>query len=139
MSNVVIHSLHQKGSWIWRPQTLEVFSSADGINFSVLGLTDDFLNTTKTGNGTMTVSFNAIETKFIKVKITNWGEIPTGEAGAGNKAWLFVDEIEDKLIIAKTCKKPQKPSKFLSLWLKEKEWLNKLPQLTSLIVLKKYL
>jgi hexosaminidase len=94
VSNVVIHSLHQKGSWIWRPQTLEVFSSADGINFSVLGLTDDFRNTTKEGNGTMTVSFNAIETKFIKVKVTNWGEIPTGEAGAGNKAWLFIDEIE---------------------------------------------
>jgi hexosaminidase len=94
VSNVVIHSLHQKGSWIWRPQTLEVFSSADGINFSVLGLTDDFLNTTKAGNGTMTVSFNAIETKFIKVKVTNWGEIPAGEPGASNKPWLFVDEVE---------------------------------------------
>jgi hexosaminidase len=94
VSNVVIHSLHQKGSWIWRPQTLEVFSSADGINFSVLGLTDDFLNTTKPGNGTMTVSFNPVETKFIKIKITNWGEIPAGEPGAGNKPWLFVDEVE---------------------------------------------
>ena len=94
VSNVIIHSLHQKGSWIWRPQTLEVFSSADGIDFSVLGLTDDFLSTTKAGNGTMTVSFNTVETKFIKLKVTNWGQIPTGEAGAGNKAWLFVDEVE---------------------------------------------
>ncbi len=94
VSNVIIHSLHQKGSWIWRPQTLEVFSSTDGINFSVLGLTDDFLNTSKDGNGTMTVRFNAIETKFIKVKITNWGEIPAGEPGAGHKPWLFADEIE---------------------------------------------
>lgn len=94
VSNVVIHSLHQKGSWIWRPQTLEVFSSTDGINFSVLGLTDDFLNTSKDGNGTMMASFNTIETKFIKVKITNWGEISAGEPGAGHKPWLFVDEIE---------------------------------------------
>jgi hexosaminidase len=94
VSNVIIHSLRQTGSWIWRPQTLETFSSADGINFSVLGLTDDFHNTTKAGNGTMMVSFNTIETKFIKIKVANWGEIPTGEPGAGNKPWLFIDEIE---------------------------------------------
>lgn len=42
----------------------------------------------------MTVNFTAIETKFIKIKISNWGEIPAGEPGANNKAWLFVDEIE---------------------------------------------
>jgi hexosaminidase len=32
--------------------------------------------------------------RYVKVVVKNWGKIPDGNAGAGNKAWLFVDEIE---------------------------------------------
>ena len=93
-SSVTIHSFHQKGAWIWRPQTLEVFLSGDGKTFSGAGLTDDFTET-KTGNGTMKIEFGKVTTaRFVKVVIKNWGEIPAGEPGAGNKPWLFVDEIE---------------------------------------------
>jgi hexosaminidase len=72
---------------------VEVFASADGQSFTTLGLTDDF-NEIKNGNGTMKVSFNNTPVHFIKVVVKNWGEIPQKEPGAGNKPWLFVDEIE---------------------------------------------
>jgi hexosaminidase len=32
--------------------------------------------------------------RFIKVVAKNYGLIPDGKPGAGNKAWLFADEIQ---------------------------------------------
>ena len=32
--------------------------------------------------------------QYIKVIVKNYGIIPKGEQGEGNKAWLFLDEFE---------------------------------------------
>jgi len=32
--------------------------------------------------------------RYIKIKLVNYGTIPENYVGVGNKAWLFVDEIE---------------------------------------------
>jgi hexosaminidase len=95
IKNVTIHSLRQTGSWIWRPQTLEVFISNNGADFTSVGLTDDF-NVKIKGleTGTMKVEFAEKQTRFVKVIVKNWGGIPEGNPGAGNKAWLFLSEIE---------------------------------------------
>ena len=94
ISNVIVHTFRQRGGWIYQPLTVEVFLSGDGKNFSSIGLTDDFIET-KGGNGIMKVEFATIApARFVKVVVKNWGEIPAGNPGAGNKAWLFVDEIE---------------------------------------------
>jgi hexosaminidase len=93
ISQVVIYSLKQEGSWIWRPLAVEVFSISDDSTFTSLGLTDDFV-ATNSANGTMTINFIPTTTRFVVIKIKNWGIIPAGNPGAGNKAWLFVDEIE---------------------------------------------
>src|SRR5688572_4944675 len=93
VSSVIVHTFRQAGAWIYQPRTVEVFSSADGKTFSSLGLTDDFKET-KSGNGTLNVSFNPSSTRYVKVIVKNWGTIPEGNPGAGNKAWLFVDKIE---------------------------------------------
>ena len=45
-------------------------------------------------NGTMTVSFPAVDARYVKVWFANEGKIPDGNPGAGNMSWLFVDEIE---------------------------------------------
>ena len=93
ISKVTAHTLHQAGDWIWRPITAEVFVSDDGINFKTVGLTDDFIKKGN-ANGEMAVNFEAVNTRFVKVLISNWGTIPAGNSGSGNPAWLFVDEIE---------------------------------------------
>jgi hexosaminidase len=97
-SSVTVHAYRNEASWIYRPLTVEVFISNDGKTFSSIGLTDDFTETkSKKGNGTMKVEFATMTpARFIKVVVKNWGEIPEGEPGAGNKPWLFVDEIEIK-------------------------------------------
>ena len=93
VSSVIIHTLHQKTNWIWRPLILEVFASADGKTFTSLGLTDDF-EKLPNYRVTITVSFTSTSTRYIKVLAKNWSPIPDGEPGAGKNAWLFVDEIE---------------------------------------------
>jgi hexosaminidase len=95
ISNVIVHCLRESGSWIWQPLTVEVFVSNNGNDFTSVGLTDDFIVKVKAlETGTMKVEFAEKNTRYVKVIVKNWGEIPTGNVGAGNKAWLFVDEIE---------------------------------------------
>jgi len=95
VSFVVVNTLNRTTSWIWRPQSAEVFGSGDGQTWYPLKQTDDFEEKDKlTGKGTMTMAFKATYAQYLKVVVRNWGIIPEGNAGAGNKAWLFVDEIE---------------------------------------------
>jgi hexosaminidase len=95
ISNVIVHCLRETGSWIWRPQAVEVLISGNGTDFTSVGLTDDFIVRTKgLETGTMKVAFAAKNTRYVKVVVRNWGDIPGGNPGEGNKAWLFVNEIE---------------------------------------------
>jgi len=34
-----------------------------------------------------------LDTKYLKIEVENFGNIPDGRMGAGHGAWLFVDEI----------------------------------------------
>jgi len=34
-----------------------------------------------------------VSSRYIYLKIPNYGIIPEGKQGAGNKAWTFIDEI----------------------------------------------
>jgi hexosaminidase len=95
VSFVVVNTLNRISSWIWRPLTAEVFGSGDGQSWTLLKLTDNFQEKMDgTGKGMMTMSFKATYARYVKVVVTNWGEILYGNPGVGNKAWLFVDEIE---------------------------------------------
>ena len=95
VSFVVVNVLNRTSSWIWRPLTAEVFGSGDGTTWLSLKMTDDFEETKDgTGKGKMMMSFKATYARYVKVVVTNWGTIPAGNPGAGNKPWLFVDEIE---------------------------------------------
>ena len=71
---------------------MEALISDDGQYFSSLGKTDKF-TVMNDGNGTMTVK-GTNTGKFVRVLVKNLGVIPEGNSGAGNKAWLFIDEIE---------------------------------------------
>jgi hexosaminidase len=95
ISFVVVNALNRTSSWIWRPLTAEVLGSSDGTNWYSLKLTDGFEEKKDgTGKGTMTMAFKATYARYVKIVVTNWGTIPEGNPGAGNKPWLFVDEIE---------------------------------------------
>jgi hexosaminidase len=92
-STVKMHTIEQNGSWIYVPQSVEVLISSDGKNFSSAGKSTEFVKDTLT-MGWMNVSFPRQSARFIKVIAKNYGMIPDGKPGAGNKAWLFADEIQ---------------------------------------------
>ena len=91
--SVRVHTVNQNGSWIYLPQYVEVLSSKDGNNFNSVGKSSTFLSDTLT-MGWITVPTPKQSSRFIKLVAKNYGVIPEGQAGAGNKAWLFADEIQ---------------------------------------------
>ncbi|MES2776192.1 MAG: family 20 glycosylhydrolase [Bacteroidota bacterium] len=92
ISKIIVHSLEQQGSWIYLPKSIEVSTSNDGSNFSTQPVVD--INQEKAGNNLFTIALPGITGRYVKVKISNFGKIGDGKPGAGNAAWLFVDEIE---------------------------------------------
>jgi hexosaminidase len=92
VSEIIVHFLVQPSSWIYPP---------DSIIFKIF---DE--NMQKTGGAITVVDktelFDLREIKipvpgkgrYVQVFVKNYGTIPEGHPGAGNKAWLFVDEIE---------------------------------------------
>ncbi|MBL7733732.1 MAG: family 20 glycosylhydrolase, partial [Chitinophagaceae bacterium] len=94
ISNVSVRCLKRTSSWIWPPAGAEVFGSADGQTWTSLKQSSEFsIIDAATGNGGISLSFPATSVRYIKVLVKNNGIIPAGNPGAGNKAWLFVDEI----------------------------------------------
>ncbi|MFM8805786.1 MAG: beta-N-acetylhexosaminidase [Sphingomonadales bacterium] len=93
LTKVEVSFLQQPGSWIYPPAAIEVHSSEDGILFTKLEASQ--LNHEDFYESAMKSKELIINTKcrFIKVMVKNFGAIPSGQAGEGKPAWLFVDEI----------------------------------------------
>jgi hexosaminidase len=65
--------------------------SEDMLQFETVG-TFSFEEIQK-ANGQVELQCNQKNIQFVKVTVENFGTIPDGQPGAGNKAWLFADEI----------------------------------------------
>jgi hexosaminidase len=92
VSLVKMHTLNQNGSWVYLPAYVEVLISMDGKTFTPVGRSAEFVKDTLT-MGFLTVRFPAQAARYIKVVAKNYGNIPEGQPGGGNKAWLFADEL----------------------------------------------
>lgn len=93
VKELVIHSFEQPGSWIYFPAAVDVAQSADGQTFSPM--TSPVKVTKSTDKNTIILQWDSpVTVNQLKIKILNYGMIPEGMAGAGHRAWLFVDELE---------------------------------------------
>lgn len=89
INKVALDALSDEGSWIHFPKAAEVLVSEDGKSFkSVLRL-----DTLDSKSRTIKFPVGRMQARFVKVVAENAGAIPDGKPGAGNPAWLFVDEI----------------------------------------------
>jgi hexosaminidase len=91
--SVRIHTLDQNGSWVYLPQYVEIFTSNDGNNFTSVGKSSTFVGDTLT-MGWINVQTPKQSSRYIRVVAKNYGLIPDGKPGGGNKAWLFADEVQ---------------------------------------------
>lgn len=90
INNVTAQIFSQPISWIWPPSSFTVQTSMDGINFTpIVDVGPPVRNENK-----IQLDFPAREARFVKVFLKNKGVIPEGSPGAGNKAWLFVSEVQ---------------------------------------------
>jgi hexosaminidase len=73
-----------QGQWIYAPKGLEIHLDNEEFKY----------NFTESEKLIFGVEYKIVsKTRYITLKIKNYGTIPEGKQGAGHKAWTFIDEI----------------------------------------------
>jgi hexosaminidase len=90
--------LQQYPSWIWFPVSVEFQISDDGKEFRSVYSETNKIADNKEGALRETYSCNlpAVRARFVRVIAKNRNVCPPWHPGAGDKAWIFADEIEIK-------------------------------------------
>jgi hexosaminidase len=96
ISSVKPRFMLDSNSWIFLPLKVEISLSKDGINYTdkrvikndIPQKDTDIILKDFTGN------FNLQTVRYIKVKAESIKKCPPWHTGAGQDAWLFIDEIE---------------------------------------------
>ena len=91
VDNITLRFFNSPTQWIYPPKNVAVLFSQDGNNYNELPA---FIIQPST-NTIIEYPLPTANTKtrFIKIIANNYGIIPDGKEGAGNGAWLFVDEV----------------------------------------------
>lgn len=93
VSKVSFRFFHRPGAWVYVPSKVSVWSSENGTDYTLLAETNvEFPQK----EGATDVSLNlktAVKPKWLKVMANCLMKIPQNYPGAGDMAWLFVDEI----------------------------------------------
>jgi predicted alpha-1,2-mannosidase len=95
ISRVGAGFLQDIGSWIWMPRHVDFEVSVDGQHFApVVTIPSDV---PENNDGVVIKDFvktiAAQKARYVRVRGSNYGKIPSWHAGAGGDAWIFVDEI----------------------------------------------
>ena len=97
VSKITLHTLGQNGSWIYLPSQIEV-SFIPFIDTTITtrhAPIESVTQPVQDENNKQVIQLPSPKTcRYIRVFAKNYGIIPFGKPGAGNAAWLFVDEIE---------------------------------------------
>ncbi len=90
ISEIGTHILKYHWQKMWEPNRLTFEISADGVTFNEVYRQQDF---PANGINTIHAVFMPVKARYLKIKAENKGIIPSGEYGAGGKAWLLTDEF----------------------------------------------
>lgn len=91
---VSLQYVNGRNSWIYPPTGVLLFVSDDGKTFQQIAqrsINTDKIDGTKVEQ--VTIDLPETKTRYLKVVVKTFGVIPEDEEGAGNGAWLFVDEV----------------------------------------------
>ena len=95
VSQIISSFLVNQGSWIFCPEKVEFFGSADGEKYNLLkAFSEDAISKDDKHHVRKYISdFEDLNIRYIKIKAKNIQKCPDWHSGAGGKAWLFTDEI----------------------------------------------
>lgn len=87
--------LQNARSWIWMPTHIEFETSDDNVNFRKVAdiKTDIAPEDMKEQTRDYTQNITPTKARYVRVKAYNLGKIPAWHPGAGDDAYIFVDEI----------------------------------------------
>ncbi|PWK27599.1 hexosaminidase [Arcicella aurantiaca] len=90
VSEVGLNILKYHWQRMWEPNSLKFAVSEDGVNYQEVYQTSNF---PANGINQIRAKISTKKARFVKIQAENKGIIPSGEYGAGGKAWLLVDEF----------------------------------------------
>ncbi|MEZ4789103.1 MAG: discoidin domain-containing protein [Flavobacteriales bacterium] len=110
INHIGIGALNETHSWIHAPKAIEFLVSTDGKTYTSAGMAiptmreipvipaDPIKRKTSImarvqGRNAYRVDISA-KARYVQLKVQHSGPIPAGDPGAGNPAWMFLDEIE---------------------------------------------
>jgi hexosaminidase len=94
LESLDIGFLKNESDWIYLPNQVEIYTSIDNINFVKLESKASISNSFSNFNYHYDLS--KVKAKYFKIIAACAPKIEEGKPGAGQNAWLFVDEIEIK-------------------------------------------
>ena len=98
INTVKVGLCHEPNDWVMWPKAVWVCFSKDGTEFSdwqmaELPVFDCPDRMQGFGRIEARARVNERQTKFVRVKVENQGELPIWHPYAGQKAWIMVDEV----------------------------------------------
>jgi predicted alpha-1,2-mannosidase len=82
-------------SWIWMPRRVEYAVSTDGKHFEVIATVEN--DVADDAHGVTVKDFGAapraVRARYVRVRATTYGTIPSWHPGRGGQAHIFVDEV----------------------------------------------
>lgn len=91
VSSVRLRFFTAPESWIYLPRSVEIYTSVNGADFKKVATQD--ISSDDKPIAAFTFDIAPAVVRYVRIKVTRYGMIPDEKEGAGNEAWLFVDEI----------------------------------------------
>ena len=82
----------KSNSWVWVAKKVTVQTSEDGKNFTTIAEKNVSIPL-HDGAAPFSISWKKNTSRYLKIIAEPMGKIPAGNTGAGDDAWLFVDEM----------------------------------------------
>ena len=95
VKNITMRFFHNANDWILTPQTIEIYTSADGKDWQ-LAHTEQFTPDFRDRGGfvrTLTIRNPKVTARHLRVVAKNPGPLPEWHLARGNDSWLFCDEV----------------------------------------------
>ena len=90
-SEINLTAVNKPESWIYLPKQILVYISNDGVDFIKVATQSE--EVIQKSNGKIKIGCGNIQSRYVKVVAECLGKIAEGMPGAGENAWLFIDEI----------------------------------------------
>jgi len=94
LQEISVAFLHSPQNWIFSPKSFELSFSNDGKTFGKIqeSTPSTIIKNTSNFSGLLNLKLSQ-KSRYLKIRIKNIGTCPEGHPGAGQLAWLFIDEI----------------------------------------------